>query len=472
MSRKTNKAGIELIKHFEGLHTEAYLCPANVWTIGYGHTAGVRKGQLITEAEAEEFLIEDLSSAEKSVDRFITCELNDNHFAALVSFTFNLGAGNLKTSTLRRKLNGGDYDAVPSELARWVKAGGKTLSGLVRRRAAEGELFMRSPDDDGPEENQLMPQRVESIDGSVHENTVRSYLTDTVDLEHGSIDDTGDERYIRLSQNVPDGYVTSLQEDLRSLGYAEEVGEPDGAFGNATASAVKAFQQDASIEDHGLVDQSTRAALAEWLEQGFSRGNRPGADDEVFTVAQPDLALISPRVPHFSQGDTRWADRTLGRSSSIKRAGCAITCIAMILRSYGCKVDPLELDAYLDANDGYAGNSVKWSVAGSYAKHHGGPVLRFAQKTGTAAELSDTLRKRIERNLPTMVRVDYGSDGDLQYNHFVVCVGHTPNGDFIMNDPATRRGDGYMSTDDANIIQRTTRKGGYTIVKLDYYDPS
>ena len=82
------------------------------------------------------------------------------------------------------------------------------------------------------------------------------------------------------------------------------------------------------------------------------------------------------------------------------------------------------------------------------------------------------MTERIERNRPTMVRIDYGFDGDLQYNHFVVCVGKTPTGDFIMNDPSTRRGDGYVSTDADNIIQQTTRKGGYTIVQLDYYDPA
>jgi len=78
------------------------------------------------------------------VERYIAVPLTDNQYVALVSFTFNLGAGSLKTSTLRRRLNTGDYDAIPSELARWVKAGGKALAGLVRRRVAEGELFMRS----------------------------------------------------------------------------------------------------------------------------------------------------------------------------------------------------------------------------------------------------------------------------------------------------------------------------------------
>jgi len=472
MPRKTNNAGIELIKQFEGLYTKAYLCPANVLTIGYGHTAGVRQGQEITETEAEEFLIEDLSSAEKSVERLITSDLNDNQFAALVSFTFNLGAGNLKTSTLRRKLNGGDYDAVPSELARWVKAGGKTLAGLIRRRAAEGELFMLNDGGESPGASELMPQCVDSVDGRVREDIARSYLTDTVDLAHGSVDDTGDERYIRLSQNVPDGYVTSLQKDLRSLGYADEVGEVDGAFGNSTESAVQAFQEDASIEVQGIVEVTTRASLTEWLERGFSRSSRPGAKQEVITSTQHDFTLIAPRIPHFSQGDARWADRTLGRGSSIKREGCAITCIAMILSSYGCNADPLKLDAYLDANQGYVGNSVKWNVAASYSEHHGGPALRYNSETGEVAELDHRLRERIERNQPTIVRVDYDIDGDLKYNHFVVCVGNTPAGEFIMNDPSTLRGDGYVSADDDNIIQRTKRKGGYTIVQLDYYDPA
>jgi len=146
LSRNINKAGLELIKDFEGFYAEAYICPAGVWTIGYGHTKDVHKGQWVSRQQAEELLQEDLEEAQEAVERYIEVPLTDNQFAALVSFTFNLGAGNLKTSTLLRKLNAGDYDAVPSELARWIKAGGKTLTGLVRRRAAETELFMQ-PDE-------------------------------------------------------------------------------------------------------------------------------------------------------------------------------------------------------------------------------------------------------------------------------------------------------------------------------------
>ena len=139
--RRTGKAGLELIKHFEGLRLEAYLCPAGVWTIGYGSTRGVYQGMTVTESEAEAMLRRDLLAAERSVLRLVTVRLTDNQFDALVSFVFNLGGGALQRSTLRQKLNRGDYDVVPRELMKWVRAGGKILPGLVRRRQAEAELF-------------------------------------------------------------------------------------------------------------------------------------------------------------------------------------------------------------------------------------------------------------------------------------------------------------------------------------------
>lgn len=148
MPRTINQAGIDLVKHFEGFYPDAYLCPAEVWTIGYGHTANVQQGQTISENEAEELLRADLEDAAETVDELAEVDLDDDQFAALVSFTFNVGRGSLAESTLLKKLNQGDYDAVPSELSRWVKAtvdGTKTtLAGLVRRRAAEAELFLRN----------------------------------------------------------------------------------------------------------------------------------------------------------------------------------------------------------------------------------------------------------------------------------------------------------------------------------------
>lgn len=132
----------EIVKEFEGLRLEAYKCPADAWTIGYGHTLGVIPGDVITEKEAEILLAEDLEDAESAVNEYVKVKLNQNQFDALVSFVYNLGAGNFKSSTLLRKLNAGDYLGAANEFKRWNKAGGKVLNGLVRRRAAECNLFI------------------------------------------------------------------------------------------------------------------------------------------------------------------------------------------------------------------------------------------------------------------------------------------------------------------------------------------
>lgn len=141
----TNQEGIDLIKSFEGLRLKAYKCPAGVWTIGYGTTIypdehKVQPMDICTKEKAEEYLKHDLIKFEDAVKRRITVDLNENQFSALVSFTYNLGEGNLCKSTLRRRLNNEDYD-IGNEFGKWVKADGKVLSGLVRRRKSEKELF-------------------------------------------------------------------------------------------------------------------------------------------------------------------------------------------------------------------------------------------------------------------------------------------------------------------------------------------
>lgn len=146
MTRQVNKAGLDLIKSFEGLRLEAYPDPGtggDPYTIGWGSTKGVKKGMKITVQEAEQRLIMDLQDACKAVERYVTIPLNDNQFAALVSFTFNVGAGNLAVSTLLKRLNEGEYGSVPMQLMRWNRAAGKILNGLTRRRTAEGDLFQR-----------------------------------------------------------------------------------------------------------------------------------------------------------------------------------------------------------------------------------------------------------------------------------------------------------------------------------------
>lgn len=469
MTRQMNSAGLDLIKHFEGFYPDVYICPAGILTIGFGHTQGVRRGQSVTKDEAEQLLREDLTIAKKAVERYITVPLSDNQFAALVSFTFNLGGGNLKTSTLARKLNEGNYDVVPTELARWVKGGGKTLAGLVLRRADEGKLFLHPDDEPLSDEVPLMPQRVESFNGNVRYQLSRGYLSDDIVLEQGSVDDRGDEKYSGLSQNVPDEYVYTLQKDLKRLGFTE-AGQPDGAFGRNTKKALEAFQNLAETGRTGVVDSATKDAISFWLEHGYTKDDLPSHKGAVPVTLMDETHLIMPRVPHFSQGDTRWARRTLGKNSSISRGGCAICCISMILRFYGQNVTPRTLDAYLDANSGYSGNNVIWGVAGKFNLSGSDSKLNYGRMLGNQNELEKALSERVEKNVPTIVRVDYGIDQDLTYNHFVVCVGKTVDGHFIMNDPATNRGDGYADLSAENIIQKTKRKNGYRIVQIDYYD--
>ncbi len=139
---KISQEGISLIKKFEGCKLTAYQCSAGVWTIGYGHTKGVTEDTKITQEEAEEMLVEELHEYESYINDFVTAPLSQNQFDALVSWVYNLGPANLKSSTLLRVLNEGKYNEVPAQIRRWNKAGGEVLQGLIRRREAEALLFL------------------------------------------------------------------------------------------------------------------------------------------------------------------------------------------------------------------------------------------------------------------------------------------------------------------------------------------
>ncbi|MGX9858307.1 lysozyme [Enterobacter hormaechei subsp. steigerwaltii] len=144
---QTSEKGIALIKEFEGCSLTAYQDSVGVWTIGYGWTQPVngkpiRAGMTIKQETAERLLKTGLVSYESDVSRLVKVGLNQDQFDALVSFTYNLGARSLSTSTLLRKLNAGDYAGAADEFLRWNKAGGKVLNGLTRRREAERALFL------------------------------------------------------------------------------------------------------------------------------------------------------------------------------------------------------------------------------------------------------------------------------------------------------------------------------------------
>lgn len=145
---KINKDTLALIKEFEGLELEAYKDAVGVWTIGYGHTAAAGSpkpvaGMVLTVKQAEDLLLKDLKKYEADVQKYVKVPLNDNQYGALVSFDYNLGVGNFSKSTLLKKLNAGDYNGAANEFKKWNKAGGKTLRGLTRRRAAEEALFRK-----------------------------------------------------------------------------------------------------------------------------------------------------------------------------------------------------------------------------------------------------------------------------------------------------------------------------------------
>lgn len=145
MTRRVNQAGLALIKSFEGLRLGAYLCPARVWTIGYGHTGpDVRPGQKITEAEAEALLKGDLDRFESGVSTALgDAPTTDNQFSAMVSLAFNVGLGAFQRSTVLRQHRAGNRQRAAAAFLMWVKGGGKTLPGLVRRRTAERNLYLR-----------------------------------------------------------------------------------------------------------------------------------------------------------------------------------------------------------------------------------------------------------------------------------------------------------------------------------------
>lgn len=142
IEQHTSQRGVNLIKEFEGFRNGAYRDSVGVWTIGYGHTKGVKSGDYVTEQEGEEFLKNDLIIYEDYVKKYVDVPLTQTQFDALVSFTYNLGPGNLKKSTLLRKLNAKDYKGAANEFPRWNRAGGRVLRGLTRRREAEKQLFL------------------------------------------------------------------------------------------------------------------------------------------------------------------------------------------------------------------------------------------------------------------------------------------------------------------------------------------
>lgn len=207
---KISDNGLALIKSFEGCHLTAYKCPAGVWTIGYGHTKGVYEGMKITQSQADNFLREDCGKAEKNVMSFNDeYSWTQNEFDALVSFAYNIGSINQLTANGTRS-----KESIAVKMLEYNKGGGKVLTGLVRRRKAEQEMFLKK-------------------------STVKT------------------ERVLQFGMKGDD--VTELQKALTLREYS--LGKIDGDFGQKTKTAVLAFQKDAGLTQDGKVGSKTRAAF-------------------------------------------------------------------------------------------------------------------------------------------------------------------------------------------------------------------
>ena len=185
---RTSTQGVELIKEFEGLRLEAYSDPGSggePYTIGYGHTGGVRPGDRITEAEAEDLLKQDLAKFEQGVERLAVVQLGQGEFDALVSFSFNVGLGALEASTLLRRLNAGEprCTVYSEEMPRWNKGANGPMPGLVRRREAEAEMacqgaFVKAVDD---QEDCFMVRAAKHYNEEPHQKAAWEWLEDLLD---------------------------------------------------------------------------------------------------------------------------------------------------------------------------------------------------------------------------------------------------------------------------------------------------
>ena len=245
MTRQINRAGLTLVREFEGCCLSSYICPAGVLTIGFGHTGpDVTHEMTISRVQAENFLAFDLNIFAAGVSCMLTREATDNQFAAMVSLAFNIGIGGFGNSSVLRLHNSGDTSGAARAFLLWNKAkiNGvlQELSGLTRRRSAEAALYL-----DG-NEYEPMPQSV-TADEQFIESALQSRAnknTMAAPLWRG---DTGER-------------VKALQSALARNGgwYA---GKIDGDFGPRTEGSVRAYQNDRGLTVDGVVGSITAAAL-------------------------------------------------------------------------------------------------------------------------------------------------------------------------------------------------------------------
>lgn len=244
MALTISNNGINLIKTFEGCRLTAYQDSAGVWTVGYGHTLGVTNGQTITQALAEAYLKADCAAAEQAVNSYnAKYNWNQNQFDALVSFTFNCGTGNLKTLTA----NGTRTIAeISAKITAYNKAGGKVLQGLVKRRAAEKELFDKAASSAATSytHKDFIKEVQKAIGAKADGIAGRETLSKTITVSK--------------FKNNTHAVVKPIQKYLNSIGF--DCGTVDGIAGTKFDISVKAYQK----ANGCVVDGEITAKAATW----------------------------------------------------------------------------------------------------------------------------------------------------------------------------------------------------------------
>ncbi|MGN0165900.1 MAG: lysozyme [Lachnospiraceae bacterium] len=250
MNLTISETGIALIKKYEGCRLTAYKCPAGIWTVGYGHTSGVKEGMKITQAQAEAYLKSDCAGAEKAVNGYLPVyHWTQNQFDALVSFTFNCGSGNLHTLLAGGKRT---IEEISEKILLYNKGDGATLPGLVKRRKEEKELFDQAA------------CHAASPSGTSGNSSDNKLTTLTVDGLWGT---NTTKRLQQIFQTTADGIVSNqlMSEKRRNPGLAGQSGWDWKTNPAKGSPLIAAIQKETGVIQDGWLGKKTIRAMQKWL---------------------------------------------------------------------------------------------------------------------------------------------------------------------------------------------------------------
>ncbi len=257
MALTISNNGINLIKTFEGCRLTAYQDSANIWTIGYGHTSGVTNGQIITQEQADAYLKEDCTTAERAINSYANYNWNQNQFDALVSFTFNCGTGNLKTLTANGTRT---ISEISAKIAAYNKADGKVLQGLIKRRTAEKELFDKAVSAGSSTTISTSTSTTSATTSYTHKDFIKEVQTAIGAKVDGIAGNETLSKTITVSKlkNNKHAVVKPLQKYFNSIGF--DCGAVDGIAGRKFDTSVRAYQK----ANGCVVDGEITAKAATW----------------------------------------------------------------------------------------------------------------------------------------------------------------------------------------------------------------